>query len=58
MIGFVKIDFRQFGSLSHPDEDDGYLFEADERRERKSRVYNPADDWDENEAVEADFCEN
>lgn len=51
-----NIDWRTRGSLSHPDEDDGYLFEADERHHRSR--YNPAEDWDENEAVEAEFSED
>ena len=41
--------------FAYPPPDDDYLFEQDEYR-RKRRAYNPAQDWDENEAVESD-CE-
>lgn len=41
--------------LAYPPADDDYLFEQDERRKRRG-AHNPAQDWDEDEAVESD-CE-
>lgn len=40
--------------LAWPPADDDYLFEQDERRKRRG-AHNPAQDWDEVEAVERDY---
>ena len=50
----VHIDWRRRGSLSSPEADDGYLFENDERNH--SSTYRYEDGWEEDEAVESDFC--
>lgn len=45
----------RYENLAFAPLDDDYLFERDEEI-RKRRRYNPAQDWDEDEAVESD-CE-
>lgn len=42
--------------LAYPPADDDYLFEQDEHRNRRG-AHNPAQDWDEDEAVERDYEE-
>lgn len=44
---------RTTPSLTYPDPDDSYLFEADEQNHRS--YYDYAADWDECEGVERDF---
>jgi hypothetical protein len=44
----------RYENLAFAPLDDDYLFERDEEI-RKRRRYNPAQDWDEDEAIERDY---
>jgi hypothetical protein len=50
------MEWRFFGSLSCPPADEDYLFQEDEWN-RKRKAHNPANDWDEDEAVEECFAD-